>query len=271
MSKWKKSRQKIGYEKYGKMGEIIEEGRYGELKYIYKETKNADSSISEIIDVKFDYKNLRTVHYFFFTSRGSKSHEELWQFKDNKKDSLIYKTIFEYDTIGHLIKETEYNNGNKISRLRVYLKGNPNQTISKDSFFIFSNEGISKFDGILQDTTTRDSRRRPIEITQYFNDKFLYRKEFRYGLLESNFVTELRFDNKPNNLSYITEWQYDQMTNQPIRKFRKQIEGINSELKDIYIYNRKQLLVKVLHYDRDKLTDYTKFKYKHFKLKKRLD
>ena len=66
-----------------------------------------------------------------------KTQDELWQFKDNKKNYLIYKTIFEYDINGKLIKETEYNKDNQVSRLRDYSKDNSNQTISKDSVLIF--------------------------------------------------------------------------------------------------------------------------------------
>lgn len=260
ISKWKKASQKTGYERYDKKGNLIEKGNYGERKCLYYETKNADSSVNVTIGHSYNYKKLSTVHYFVYDSKGIKSQDELWQFKNNKKDYLIYKTVFEYDTAGKLIKETEYDKDNKVSRLQDYSKNNSNQTISKDSVFNFSYEDITRVDGKRQDTTLTDSLGRPIEKIHYYEDKFLYRQEFRYDRW-GDIVTELRYDNKPDSLWCITEWQYDIITKQPTRKFWKVI-GSKTETKDVYVYNRKKLLVKILHYSGEELEGYTKYKYK---------
>lgn len=258
-TKWKKYSQKTGYKRYDQKGNIIEEGNYGERKCIYKETKNADSTITVTIGHRYNMKKLSSVHYFVYDTKGLKSHDELWQFKDNKKDYLIYKTVFEYDTAGKLIKETEFDKDNKVSRLQEYSKDNLHQVISKDSVFNFSYEDITRVDGKRQDTTITDSLGRPIEKIHYYKDKFLYRQEFRYDRW-GYIVTELRYDNKPDSLWCITEWQYN-YDKQPIRKFWKVI-GSKTETKDVYIYNRKKLLVKILHYSGEELEGYTKYKYK---------
>lgn len=262
-SNWRKYKQKTGYEKYDKKGNIIEEGEYGEIWYFRNVTKNADSSTSVTSGHGRNYKNLNSVHYNVYDSTGKKVQDELWQFKDNKKDYLIYKTLFEYDTKGKLIKETELDKDNKISRLQDYSKDNSNQTISKDSVFNFSYQDITRVEGKRQDTTITDSIGRPIEKIHYYKDKFLYRLEYRYDRW-GDIVTELRYDKKPDSLWCITEWQYDIITKQPTRKFWKVI-GSKTETKDIYIYNRKKLLIKILHYSGEELEGYTKYKNKLYK------
>ncbi|MBC3760053.1 hypothetical protein H7U19_16720 [Hyunsoonleella sp. SJ7] len=258
-SKWRKSKQKTGYERYDKKGNLIEEGEYGEIWHFSSVTKNADSTISITSGHGRNYKNLNSIHYYIYDSTGKKMQDELWQFKDNKKDYLIYKTIFEYDAKGKLIKETEFDKDNQVSRLQDYSKDNSNQTISKDSVFNFSYEGITRVEGKRQDTTITDSLGRPTEKIHYYKDKFLYRQEFRYDRW-GEIVTEIRYDNKPDSLWCITEWQYN-YDKQLIRKFWKVI-GSKTETKDVYIYNRKKLLVKILHYSGEELEGYTNYKYK---------
>lgn len=258
-SKCRKTCQKIGYIQYNRNGNIIEEAEYGELWHFSSVTKNADSIISVISGHGRNYKNLNTVHYYKYDSAGKKTQDELWQFKDNEKNYLIYRTIFEYNSSGKLIRETEFDKLNKVSRLQDYSKDILNQTISKDSVFNFSHEGIIRVEGKTQDTTITDSLGRPIEKTHYYKDKFIYRQEFRYDRWGYN-VTELRYDDKPDSLWCITEWQYN-YDKQPVRKFWKIIGG-TTETKDVYIYNKKKLLVKILHYHRENLVGYTKYKYK---------
>ena len=258
-SKWRKTSQKTGYSRYDKKGNVVEEGEYGEVWHFRSVTTNADSSISVTSGHGRNYKKLNTVHYYVYDSTSIKIQDELWQFKDNKKDYLIYKTIFEYNAKGKLIKETELDKDNKISRLQDFSKDDINQTISKDSVFNFSYEGITRVEGKRQDTTITDSLGRPIEKIHYYKDKFLYRQEFRYDRW-GEIVTEIRYDNKPDSLWCITEWQYN-YDKQLIRKFWKVI-GSKTETKDVYIYNRKKLLLKILHYNGEKLEGYTKYKYK---------
>ena len=73
-------------------------------------------------------------------------------------------------------------------------------------------------------------------------------------------VIEIRYDNKPDSLFCITEWQYN-YDKQLTRKFRK-IIGSKTETKDVYIYDKRKLIVKILHYDGEQIGGYTKFKYK---------
>ncbi len=259
--------QKASYERYNSMGNIIEAGQYGEEKFIYEEIKSADSSSFKINNNGYNYKNLRTVQYFVYDLKGLKLYDELWQFKNNKKDFLVSKTKFDYDTTNALIKETRHDNNNRITSLKYYSKVNSNTIVSKDSIFNFSPEGIKKVEGILIDTIISDTRSRPIYKIQYYNNKFQHRQEFRYQNWGSNIVTELNYYFKPDSLWSIKEWQYSNLTNLPIREFRKTI-GRGLESKAIYVYNRKQLLVKVLWYSGDELDGYhhyNKYKYKFFK------
>ena len=258
-SKWRTSRTKTGYERYDKKGSVVEIGEYGEIWYFGRYEKTSDSTTSVTYGHGRNYKNINTVLFCVYDSIGKKMQDELWQFKDNKKNYLIYKTIFEYDSNGVLVKETEYDKNNKVSRLQSYSMDNSNQTISKDSVFNSSYEGFARVSGKRQDTTITDSLGRPIEEIHYYEGIFLYRKEFLYGYW-GEIVTELRYDKKPDSLWCITEWQYN-FDKQLIRHFSKVI-GSTSETKNIYIYNRKMLLVKILHYDGEELKGYTKYKYK---------
>lgn len=258
-SRWRKYKQKTGYEKYDKKGNTVEEGDFGEIWHFRSVKKNADSSISVTSGHGRNYKNINTVHYYVYDSTGKKTQDEHWQFKDNKKDYLIYKTIYEYNGKGKLITETELDKANIISRLQDFSKDELNQTISKDSVFNFSYEGITRVAGKRQDTTTIDSLGRPIEIIHYYKDKFLNRIEYRYDRW-GDIVTEIRYDDKPDSLWCITEWQYN-FDKQLIRKFWK-VVGDKTETKDLYIYNRKKLLKKILHYSGEELISYTKYRYK---------
>lgn len=113
---------------------------------------------------------------------------------------------------------------------------------------------------ISQDTTITNSLGRPVESTHYFNDKFRYRQEFRY---DSWFIeVELRYNNK-DSLQSIIEWRYN--TDKQLTRIFWKVIGSSTETIDVYIYNRKKLLKKVLHYDGEKLESYTKYKHKLFK------
>ncbi len=257
-SKWRKTRRKIGYECFDKKRNVIKEVEYGEKWSMKSETLNSDSSITINCMHGRNYKKINTVLFHVYDNTGNKSNEELWQFKNNKMDYLIYKTIFEYDTNGKLIKETEYDKDNKVSRLQDYSNESKSKTISNDSVLNFSYEGIIRVKGKSLDTIVNDISGRPIKKTHYYNDRFLYREEFRYDR-SGQIVTELRYDDKPDSLWCITEWQYN-YDKRPTRKFWKVI-GSTTETKDIYIYNNKKLLDKILHYSGDELKGYTKYKY----------
>src|SRR5690606_4730590 len=55
-SKWKKTSQKTGYERYDKKGNLIEEGNYGEIWHFRSVKKNSDSSISVTSGHGYNYK-----------------------------------------------------------------------------------------------------------------------------------------------------------------------------------------------------------------------
>ena len=259
ISKWRKSKKKIAYDRYDQKGNIIEEGTFGERWDSTIITVNADSSVSIARLHGRNYKKLNTIHYYTYDSIGKKLKEEFWRFKDNIKDYLVYKTIFEYDARGRLAKETEFDNDNEISRLQDYSKEKINQESVKDSIYNFTFDGITTAKNKKQDIVITDSLGRPIEKIYYRNDKFSHRQEFRYDEL-GLIVTEIRYNYKPDSLWCITEWKYN-FNKQLIRKFSK-IIGDTTDTRDIYIYNRKKLLIKILHYSQEKLEGYTRYKYK---------
>ena len=253
-SKWRKISRKETYERFDKKGNIIERGWYGEHRASGSITENANGSIHVVYGDSWNYKKIETVYYFQFDSTNKKTTDECWKFKDNKKDYLFYKTLFEYDSNGRLVKEIEYNKRNEVSRIQNYSIIAENKIVLTDSVFNFSKD-------ITQDTIITDSLGRTIENTYYYNGKFLYKKEFRYDHF-NEIVTELRYDNNPDELWCITEWQYD-FYKRPIRRFWKVI-GSKTEHKDVYIYNRKKLLKKIIHYNGEDVESYTKYKYKLF-------
>jgi hypothetical protein len=263
LSKWLKISRKEGYERFDEKGNVIEKGYYGEHKAFGSITINADSSIIGIVSGDgWDNKKLGTVCYFQFDSTNKKISEEVWNFKDNKKDHLFYKTLFEYDSNGKLVKEIEYDRQNNIHRIQDYSFIEENLTVLKDTDFSFSYDGTTKVEKVSQDTIKTDSLGRTIEKIHYYDDKFLYREVFRYDHF-NEIVTKLRYDDKPDRLWSITEWQYDIVDDQLVRRFWKVIGG-TVENKDIYIYNRKKLLTKIIHYKGEEVESYTKYKYKLF-------
>lgn len=259
-SKYRTYKPVKNYTRFDKKGNIIEEGEFGEKWRFSKVVHNPDSSVSYVSGHGYDYKKLNTVHYYQYDSLSKLIQDELWQFKDNKKSFLIYRTVYEYDSTGKLIRETEYDQENKQSRLKDYIITQQDELIEKDSVFQFTRDGIVRVEGKRQDTTITDSLGRPIERIHYHKDKFLNRIEYRYDKF-GTLKTEIRYDDSPNNLWAITEYQYDIITKQLTRKFWK-VVGDRTESKEIYIYNRKKLLKKVLIYNGEELVAYKKYKYK---------
>lgn len=255
----RKSKLKTGYKKYDVKGNLIEDVEYGEKWSIRSVVKNADSTTSVTISNGRNYKNINTIHYYVYDSLNRKTQGELWKFKNNKKYYLMNKTIFKYDVNGKLIMETELDENNKIIRFQDYSIDEFSTSISKDSVFNSSHDGIDRVIGRGQDTTIRDSLGRPIEKFCFDRGKFLNRREYRYDRW-GDIVTEIVYDGKPDSLWSITEWQYN-IDKQLIRKFWKVI-GEKIETKDIYIYNRKKLLIKILHYKGEELIGYTFYKYR---------
>jgi len=259
LSKFKKSRKVVGYINYDKSGNAIEEGEFGEIIEFVEREKNLDSSFSYIIGHTRKYKNLNTVYYCKYDSCNKLISDELWQYKNNIKANLIYRTCYYYNENGKIIKELEYDQNSSLSRNKTYTGYENNLIITIDSVFNFINEGITRVEDKRQDTIKTDYLERPIEVIHFYKGKFLYRKEYRYNKLQ-NIETEIRYDDKPDSLWSITEWEYN-INKQLVRKFWKVIDS-KTEKKDIYLYNRKKLLVKVLHFSGDRLESYTKYKYK---------
>lgn len=258
-STWRKTKQKTGYESYDKAGKLTEEGEYGEVWNYRRVTRNADSSIGIVVGHGRYKKKLNSVNYYIFDSAGKKTQDECWRFKDNHKSTLRSKTTFGYNADGKITKETEYDENNKIFRVVNYLYLDSFRTITTDSVF---DEGIVGIEGKSQDTTIADSEGRPVIVKHYYNDKILTRSEFRYDKW-GYVTTELTYDSKPDSLWCITKWEYN-IDNQLKRKLWI-VVGDKTETKDNYIYNRKHLLVKIMHYSGDELRGFTKYKYKLYR------
>lgn len=184
--------------------------------------------------------------------------DELWQYNNNAKSYLIYKTKYDYNSQGQLTKETEFDDSNKISRTKTYhISGN--RIASINTVYNFSYEGITRVDGERRDTTYLDTLNRPTEIIHFFKGKFLYRQVFLYDKFGVN-ETQLRYDDKPDSLWCITEYRYDILDGKVIRRLWKVI-GSSTEQKKIYEYDKNRRLIKILKYSVDELTGYTKFEY----------
>ena len=106
--------------------------------------------------------------------------DELWKFIENKKNYLIYRTTYLYNNENKIVKETEYDQYNNVSRIKEYSINENDQTNTKDSVFSFSHEGIIRVEGKRNDIIITDSLGRPIEKTHFYKDKFLYRVKYRY-------------------------------------------------------------------------------------------
>lgn len=263
-SKWRKYEPHTKFERYDKNGNIIEEGEYGEIEHFRDIKKNKDSSETVISGHYYNFKKINTVHYYQYDSTKKVVLDELWRFKDNKKNYLVSKTVYEYDVNGHLAKETEYDQKNEVRRSIVYSENKSHRTTATVNTEKVFHEGINRVDTIGQDTTITDSLNRPISKIHYFRNKFLYREEFRYSK-DENMVTVLIYDENLDNLSSIKEFQYDD-NRKLIRVFWKEI-GSETKSTDIYIYDWRDLLIKIKHFRGDELEGYTKYKYTLYKPK----
>ena len=255
----KKTRtEKANYEKYDSKGNVIEDGEYGEIKHFSSVTKNSDSTTTITTGHGRNYDNINTVKFNKYDTENCLIEDELWQYYNNSKSYLIYRTQYDYNSKNQLVKETEFDKDNKISRTRTYhISGN--RIASIDTVYNFTYEGITRVDGESRDTTYLDTLNRPKEIIHFFKGKFLYREVYLYDKY-GNSKTELRYDNKPESLWCITEYRYDIFDNKITRRFWKVI-GSSTEIKQIYEYDKKRRLVKILNYSVDELTGYTKFEY----------
>jgi hypothetical protein len=255
----KKTRtEKTNYEKYDSKGNVIEEGEYGEIKHYGSIKKNNDSTTTITTGHGRNYDNLNTVKFNKYDMENRLVEDELWQYNNNNKSYLIYRTQYDYNSKGQLAKETEFNKDNKISRTKTYHISS-NRIASSDTVYNFTNEGIIRVDGERRDTTYLDTLNRPTETIHIFKGKFLYKQAFLYDKY-ANSKTELRYDNKQDSLWCITEYRYDIFDNKLTRRLWKVI-GSSTETKQIYEYDKKRRLVKILNYSVDELTGYTKFEY----------
>lgn len=256
--KWRTYKTNMNYIRYDKKRNIIEEGEYGEHFHCGSSKIYPDGSVSVTYGDGSDYEKLNTVRFNQYDSTNKKISNELWQYIDNKKSNLISKTIFEYDSIGQLVKETEYSNDSKVSRLKTYyLIKEKNKAISYRSEFKYDDKSVINV--IEQDTAIIDSLNRPLEKNCYNNGKFSHRIEYRYS---NNLVTEIRYENKPDSLYSITEWIYDYSKNLSVESVK--VIGSQTQ-KEVYIYNLNDLCIKIKYYRDEDFEWYRKYKYREFK------
>tara|TARA_B100001109_G_C18860735_1_gene473835 strand:+ start:968 stop:1852 length:885 start_codon:yes stop_codon:yes gene_type:complete len=255
-SKWRKFKTKTEYVKYDRNGNEIEIGEYGERWCKVISQHLPDSSV-QITSYSGTFpKKLNTVTYKAYNDSNQVVTEEVWRFKDNKKDYLVYKTIFSY-TDTQLTKETEFDADGKIISEKDYdlLSNVQNENRNKTIY-----EPFARVDGNRIDTVRYDTSGQVIEKIHYYNGKFLYRQEFLYSDF-GTIKTELRYDDKPDSLWSITEWRYDIITKQLTRKYWNVINS-TTERREEFIYDRKKLLRRIERYNAEEKTGYTKYKYK---------
>jgi hypothetical protein len=262
LSKWRKKKTKIGYIKYDRNGNEIEAGEYGEIWHFHNETKNPDNSVSVVSGHGRYMKKLNTVSFKAYNQDNQIISDDYWSYKDNKKDYLIYRTEFKYIN-GELVSEVEYDSEGKISREMRY---SDDKTIqindNKRPFYdpIVRVEGNNKYE------IKYDSLGREIEMFHYLNGIFLRRTLTIY---KHNLKTTYLYDDSPDKLWCYTEEKYNFLTDKLIRKYWKVLDS-TVERKEIFEYNIKGLLKKILTYDvdlvtgKDELESYTKYKYKYY-------
>ncbi len=262
VSKWLKTKRLIDYEIYDTNSNVIEIDRYGELfSTAIQSSVHSNGVVRITYGDSWNYKKIGSVVYYKYNSNGQLVMEEVWNIKNNKKDYLIWKKLYNYDTTGFLINEIEYNQYNKIKESTNYLKINQFLIIRKDTTYSYSSEGFQNIESQGIDSIFVNSQNDPVKKIHYFQNKFLYEEKFEYN--ESNeLIKKLRYDEN-KELWCIDEWKYNSK-NQIILKFHK-FTGTSSEYKNIYLYNKHNLLKKILYYENDKLIKYSIFKYKYFK------
>ena len=260
-SKWITNSVNRNYIRYDKKGNIIEVGEYGERFHFGSCKKYSDNSESITRGEGCNYEKLNTVHFIQYDSTNKKIADEFWKFIDNKKNNLISKIIFEYDSTGEFTKETEYKENNKVSCLIKSTKKEKKSTILTSCQYSYNSEGLIKDSIQIQDTILNDSLGRPIEIYHYCNGIFSHRIKYYYDKW-SLFLTEIQYESKSDSLYSITEWNYDFWKN----LISKSVKVIGSQTqKDFYIYVLNNLLVKKIHYFGEDVEYYTKYKYRQFK------
>lgn len=260
-SKWRKTKEPLEYVKYDINGNEIEFGEYGEIWRFSEMRENKDGSISFVSGHGRKTENLNTVSYKTYNDSNQIIQENIWRYKDNKKSYLVYKTLFEY-TDNQLIRELEFNENDSLIRTKNYDLESNIKSESKTKTIL---EPFVRIEGNSVDSIVYDSQNREIESRYYFNGEFLRRTVTVYND-DNHIVTVYKYDKEPHNLWSYTETRYDFLTKRPLRKHWKVLNS-TTETKEIYIYNRKKLLVKVLHYrvdqfGRDELEYFTKYKHK---------
>jgi hypothetical protein len=251
--------EKTNYEKYDPKGNVIEEGEFGEITHFRSAKQSNDSTITITSGHGRNFGNLNTVKFNKYDDENRLIEDELWQYSNNHKSYLIYKTKYDYNSKGQLIKEIEFDKEGKISRTKNY-HFSANRITSIDTVYNFTREGIVRVDGERRDTTYLDTLNRPIEIIHFFKGKFLYRQKYLYDKY-GNSETVLRYDDKPDSLWCITESRYD-YNSKIVRRLWKVI-GSSTETKQVYIYDKRKRLTKILNYSVEVLTGYTKFEYQN--------
>jgi len=255
-SKWRKYKTKTDYIKYDKNGNEVEIGEYGEIWHFREVKKNTDSTIMVTSGHGVYPKKLNTVTYKTYNVDNQVMTEETWRYKNNVKDYLVFKTVFTY-TDNQLSKETEFDADGKVIREKDYdlISNVQNENRSKTIY-----EPFLRVDGNSIDSIRYDTSGQVIEKIHFYNEKFLYRKEFRYSDF-GTIKTELSYHDKPDSLWSVTEWRYDIITNQLIRKYWNVINS-SVERREEFIYNRKKLLKRIERFNAKRKTGYTKYKYK---------
>lgn len=263
ISKWRKKKTKIGYIKLDRKGNEIEIGEYGEIWHFRKVTTNSDSSISVVSGHGRHMKKLNTVTVKNYDQNNKVISEDYWRYKDNEKNYLIYRTEFKYKN-EELITEIEYDSEGNISREMNY---NKDKSVLINDIKRPIYEPIVRIEGNSKYEIQYDSLGREIESFHYSNGKFLRRTVTVYA---HNVKTTYLYDDSPDKLWSYTEEISNYLTDKLIRRYWKVLDS-NTERTEIFEYNRKGLLKRILTYGidlqtgKDKLEGFMTYKYEYYK------
>lgn len=234
------------YVKYDNHGNEIEVGEYGELSRFVRNVEEEDGSTTIISGSIVNRKNLNTVAYKKYDTDGNIIEEEIWKFKDNEKDYLIYRTKFFYAD-GKLTKEVDFDEDGQVIRERSYDVVSAVRSIQMERRDKMILGPMVRINGNSVDSIEYDTTGRIKEMTQYFNGKFLLREVYMYDTHGMR-MTKIRYEHKPDSLFSFTEHQYDILAQEPISVYWKVLNS-NVEQREEYVYDRKRRLKRVLRSD----------------------
>ena len=256
-SAWRKTRKLKGYSQYDKNGNIIKRVVYGDFYQIVHDTNNFENSF---ITQTHNLKDYHSAYLYYYDNHNKLDSIEQWQYANNEKLYLVYRTCIEYNSVGKRKSKTIFESNNTIHNIVKYICYQDYLKYSNVSSFISNLENSPNDEDKRGYIVVLDSLERPLVEIDFFAGSFISSIIHRYDFLgeTETILLYIGMPDNPNNLAVIEKLQYNS-DRQLIRRVNCTLNNIETE--DKYEYNHKNLLVKILHYSGKELEGYTKYKY----------